>query len=67
MEDTITVTLTRDNLEIAFWTINLLLLCITAFYIYYAPIKAVKIGRQLTNEQNKYNSQLNLFLNLLLT
>jgi hypothetical protein len=64
MNESITVTLTRDNITIAFWVVNLLLLGVTAFYVYYAPIKAIKIGRQLTNDQNKYNSQLNLFLDL---
>lgn len=55
---------TKDYLEVCYWIINVILLSITAFYIYYAPIKAVKIGRQLNDEQNKRNAQMNLFLNL---
>jgi len=62
--DIISVTLTRDNIELIYWVVTLMLLGITAFYVFYAPIKAVKIGRELSNEQNKYNSQLNLFLQL---
>ena len=55
---------TKDYLEIAYWTVSLLILTATVYYIYYAPIKAVKIGRQLNDEQNKDTVKRELFLTL---
>lgn len=42
--------------------LTLIILCITVYCIYIAPIKAVKIGRQLNNEEKKDNSKHSLFL-----
>lgn len=55
---------TKDTLEIAYWTVSLLILTATVYYIYYAPIKAVKIGRQLNDDQNKDTAKRELFLSL---
>jgi hypothetical protein len=54
----------KDYLEIGYWAVSLLILSATVFYIYYAPIKAVKVGRQLNDEQNKDTAKRNLFLTL---
>jgi len=55
---------TKDYFEIAYWIVSVLILSATVFYIYYAPIKAVKVGRQLNDEQNKDTSKRQLFLTL---
>ncbi|SEN24927.1 hypothetical protein SAMN05192574_102905 [Mucilaginibacter gossypiicola] len=55
---------TKDNIEIAYWVTSLAILMATVYYIYYAPIKAVKVGRDLNDEQNKDNAKRNLFLTL---
>lgn len=55
---------TKDCLEIGYWVVSLLILSATVFYIYYSPIKAVKIGRELNDEQNKYKTKSDLFLTL---
>lgn len=55
---------TKDYFEISYWAISLLILTATVYYIYYAPIKAVKIGRQLNDEQNKDTAKRELFLTL---
>lgn len=44
--------------------INILILVITAYYIKSSPVKAVKVGRLLDDEQNKYNIKRELFLTL---
>jgi len=41
---------------------NSLILIATIAAIYFSPIKAVKVGRQLTDEQQKDNAKRNLFL-----
>ena len=50
----------------AFWfaLTNLLVLCGTIFAIWYSPIKAVKVGRQLNDEQQKDDAKRYLFLAL---
>lgn len=53
--------------EIVFAIINTLILSITAFFIFKtinSPVEAVKVGRQLNNEQQKDNAKRNLFLTL---
>lgn len=56
--------LIKDYVEIAYWSVSLLILTATVYYIYHAPIKAVKIGRQLNDEQNKDTAKRELFLTL---
>ena len=55
---------TKDVIEIIYWSITLLILSVTVYWIATSPIKAVEIGRKLDNEQNKYNAKLDLFLTL---
>ena len=50
--------------EKLYWIISLLILAITAYAVYISPIKAVKIGRKLNKEQNKYDAKRDLFLEL---
>lgn len=53
--------------EILFASINSLILAATAIFIFLtikSPIKAVKVGRQLNDEQNKYLAKRNLFFTL---
>ena len=50
--------------ENLYWIISLLILAITAYAVYISPIKAVKIGRKLNKEQNKYDAKRELFLEL---
>lgn len=51
-----------EYFEIAYWIISLVILGCTVYWIYKSPIKAVQIGRDLDNEQNKYNAKRELFL-----
>jgi hypothetical protein len=55
---------TKDYFEIAYWIISLMILCATVYYIYYSPIKAVQIGRELNEEKNKLDAKRELFLML---
>ncbi len=55
---------TKDYFEITYWLISLGILGFTIYWIAVSPIKAVQIGRQLDNEQNKHNAKLDLFLTL---
>jgi hypothetical protein len=57
-------TTTKDNIEIIYWTVSLVTLMATIWVIYYSPIKAVKIGRQLNDEQNADKIKRELFLRL---
>jgi hypothetical protein len=50
--------------EIVYYILTLILLSITAYYVAEAPIKAVRIGRQLNDEQRYEITKRNLFLNL---
>jgi hypothetical protein len=53
--------------EIIFGVVNSLILVVTAYFIYrslYSPVDSVKVGRQLSNEQQKDNAKRNLFLTL---
>ncbi|MCU0351744.1 MAG: hypothetical protein MUF43_13105 [Flavobacterium sp.] len=54
----------KDKLEIAYWVVSLSILVVTIYYVYYSPIKAVKIGRQLNDDQNKDAAKRELFLTL---
>ena len=55
---------TKDKIEIVYWSISLITLIATIYVIYYSPIKAVKIGRQLNDEQNADRIKRELFLRL---
>ena len=55
---------TKDSFEIAFWIVSLLILCVTAYAVYFAPLKAVEIGRKLNDEQNQLKVKSDLFLTL---
>lgn len=55
---------TKDYFEIAYWVVSLILLCVTAWAVYYAPLKAVEVGRKLNDEQNQLKAKTDLFLNL---
>jgi len=55
---------TKDYFEIIYWFISLVILAYTVYWIYQSPIKAVKIGRDLDVEQNKYKAKSDLFLML---
>lgn len=54
----------KDYFEVAYWFISLFILAFTIYYIKTSPIKAVKTGRKLNDEQNKYNAKKDLFLTL---
>lgn len=54
----------KDHLEIGYWITSILILLATVYYIYYAPIKAVMVGRQLNDQQNKDTAKRQLFLTL---
>jgi hypothetical protein len=54
----------KDILEIIYWAISLGILCATVYYISHSPVNAVRIGRQLNNEQQQDNTKRNLFLTL---
>jgi|GEM_PF-1288780 hypothetical protein len=54
----------KDKLEIGYWITSLAILIATVYYIYYAPIKAVKVGRELNDQQNKDSAKRQLFLTL---
>ena len=57
--------MTREKFEIIYWIANVLILCVTAYFIYrsiHTPIQAVRIGRQLDNEKQKDNAKRSLFL-----
>ena len=59
-----TVMTTKDYFEIAYWILSFLILCVTAFAVYFSPLKAVKIGRELNDEQNQLKAKSDLFLTL---
>ncbi|HMG66462.1 MAG TPA: DUF6680 family protein [Chitinophagaceae bacterium] len=50
--------------EIVYWIISSGILIATIYYIATAPIRAVRIGRELNDEQNKSEEKLDLFLTL---
>jgi hypothetical protein len=54
----------KDKFEIAFWIVSLLILIVTALAVYFAPLKAVEIGRKLNDQQNQLNAKSELFLTL---
>ncbi|ENA1765338.1 hypothetical protein ABF176_002549 [Flavobacterium psychrophilum] len=65
MTNTVEVAMTlKDRFEIAFWVVSLLILCVTALAVYFAPLKAVEIGRKLNDEQNQQKVKSDLFLTL---
>lgn len=65
MTSTVAVILTRkDYFEITFWIVSLLILIVTALAVYFAPLKAVEIGRKLNDEQNQQKAKTELFLTL---
>lgn len=47
-----------------YWIISLIILGLTAYAVYISPIKAVKVGRKLNEEQSKYDAKENIFLTL---
>lgn len=55
---------TKDYFEIGYWVVTLFILCITAYAVYFAPLKAVEIGRKLNDEQNQLKVKSDLFLTL---
>lgn len=55
---------TKDYFEIAYWIISLCILGFTVYWIAVSPVKAVKTGRKLDNEQNKHKAKSDLFLML---
>jgi hypothetical protein len=55
---------TKDYLEIGYWVVSVGILVATVYYIAHGPVNAVKIGRQLNNEQQQDNAKQNLFLTL---
>lgn len=57
-------TATKDCIEVGYWVINTLILIATVYYIYKSPLDAVKIGRQLNDEQEKIQAKRELFLTL---
>ena len=54
----------KDKLEISYWVISLLILIATILAIYYSPIKATKIGRELNEQQSHLTAKMQLFLEL---
>ena len=54
----------KDKFEIFYWIISLLSLIATIFAIYFSPIKATKIGRELNEQQNHLTAKMQLFLEL---
>ena len=54
----------KNLYEVIIATVTLIVLIVTAFYVATAPLRAVKLGRQLNDEQNKDNAKRNLFLTL---
>lgn len=58
---------TKEKIDVAIAIINLAILGLTAWFIYrsiYSPIKAVQVGRDLNDEQNKDAAKRQLFLTL---
>lgn len=59
--------MSQENWNIIFGISNIVILGITCLFIYRSlrsPIDAVRVGRQLNNEQQKDNAKRNLFLTL---
>jgi len=54
----------KDYFEIIYWVTSFSILCVTAYAVYFAPLKAVKIGRKLNDEQNQLKAKSDLFLTL---
>ncbi|MDY0090228.1 MAG: hypothetical protein RBR78_07660 [Flavobacteriaceae bacterium] len=59
-----TIMNSKDIFEISYWIVNLIILGFTVYWIKISPIKAVKTGRKLDIEQNKYDAKRDLFLTL---
>lgn len=58
---------TKDYIDIAYYVLYLIVVAVTAWYIYRSlktPIDAVKVGRQLNDEQERDERKRNLFLTL---
>ncbi len=53
-----------NSIDVIYGVATIIVLCITAYVAYSAPIKAVKIGRDLDDKQNKYLAKERLFLTL---
>ncbi len=54
----------HDIINIIYSFLYFVILIVTIYFIKTSAIKAVKVGRQLNDEQNKYTAKRNLFLNL---
>lgn len=50
-----------NTVQVIYWTISLLLVCVS---LWLGPLNAVKTGRKLNNEQQKDNAKRTLFLTL---
>jgi len=55
---------TRDTIEVIYWMVSILILVATVYVIYKGPIEAVRVGRDLNNQQLQDNSKRSLFLTL---
>lgn len=53
---------TRNVFEVFYWVLSVCTLIATVYYIATGPITAIKIGRELNNEQQKDNAKRSLFL-----
>jgi hypothetical protein len=62
--ETIKVIIDKDWFTFLTFVISTLILIITAVAVWKAPIKAVEIGRKLSDSQNKYDEKMRLFLTL---
>jgi hypothetical protein len=62
--ETIKVIIDKDWFTFLTFLISTLILIITAIAVWKAPIKAVEIGRKLSDKQNKYDEKMRLFLTL---
>lgn len=59
--------MTKENWDILFGIVNILILVVTAYFMYRSlrsPVDAVKVGRKLNQEEQKDNAKRNLFLSL---
>ncbi len=59
--------MSKETFDTILGIVNILILCITAYFMYRSlrsPIDAVKVGRQLNNEEQKDNTKRELFLTL---
>jgi len=55
---------TRDTIEVIYWVVSVLILIATVYVIYKGPIDAVRIGRDLNDQQLQDSSKRSLFLRL---